>query len=102
MIVVAGVVSAGNTATISLNNQFEDLPSWVLSKIYPLGASDNVCYSKIDCVIGFGLADSINAVLTKQSNTEIQIYHQGTIGNADSDVTFRVTFDLLIDNEQSE
>ena len=98
MLVIAGSVSAGNSAYLSLTTTLNNLPSWVLAKIHPLGSGDNVAYGQIDIYTNnTGTIGHEDVILIKQS--ELGLYHVSAIGDADNAVAFRVAFDLLIDNE---
>lgn len=97
LIVIAGTVNAGASASISLNTPIEP-PSWVRSKIYPLGNGNNVAYSDIKIYNnGTSTVTSEDATLIK-SGSDLYLYHANSIGDNDNSVSFRVQFDLLIDN----
>lgn len=101
MCVVAGHVSAGNTAELSLKTTFDDIPDWVIDKIYPLGTGDNVAYSTI--YIYNDVTSEVtteNAILIK--STDLGIYHHNAIGDENDLISFRLAFDLLIDDEVIE
>ena len=102
LIVVAGTVDAGAEAEISLNTSIE-LPSWVMAKIFPLGNTNNVAYGEIRIVDNStSERTSQDVILIRAYDSGagkwiLQFYHSSKIGGTNSN-SFRVQFDLLIDN----
>lgn len=97
LIVVAGTIEAGASATISLNTPIEP-PSWVKNKIYSLGSGNNVAYSDIKIYNNGTTAVTSRDVTLIKSGSDLYFYHENPIGDSDNSISFRVQFDLLIDN----
>lgn len=94
MFVLAGAIANGtelNGKTISII----DIPDWIKAKIIPIH-SVSVVLQQTLTMYG-GTAQTIQAYLEKNAQGRVSIYFSGFTANADK--TFRVAFDLLIDNE---
>lgn len=75
------------------------LPAYILNKIVPITGSNNVCVNSFS---GFDGDLSVSAnpiqVYLEKGSTEISI-NSWTGNEIESDKSYRITFDLLIDNE---
>lgn len=82
------ILTGGYISTINL-------PAWVVNKIYPLH-STTVVDQKVISFYG-GTTQTVNGYLEKNSANKIVLYLGAVTANADK--TFRMSYDLLIDNE---
>ena len=99
MLVVAGSIDAGTGISASQIAETDNLPAWVLAKIYPSFTS-YIEYK--GCKLydtTTGQATEVNVFLRKPDVNKLTIEHDTIVANPDHDVGFRFAFDLLIDAE---
>lgn len=97
MLVLAGTVALGTTITSSDRIAVFPLPSWVNAKIYPV-LSNLIEYKNISFInMSTYQQNNVMGYIDKLSDG-ISLYIMQSI-TFEADSTFRVVFDLLIDNE---
>ena len=98
MLVLAGTVKAG-TSIGRANNQtsFYALPAYILSKIKPLVGNNYIEYKAFTAYVNESNVMTGKTLLGKSSNGVYIRFTGG--GNVDVDRTFRIQYDLLIDDE---
>ena len=97
MFVIAGNIA--NTTAILTNDvrcKF-DLPQWILDKIFPVWDSSRVDIKAFPLIADDWSTQSLQFVMTKLSNG-IEIGNSAAV-TLTADRSFRIQFDLLIDNE---
>lgn len=96
MLVLAGTINDEVViANASLLANF-NIPEWILDKIYPIQAQ-LLEYKSTTCVASNYTNQTLNTYLSKGSNG-LRIFSNGTLTLTDTR-SFRISFDLLIDNE---
>lgn len=96
MFVCAGSITDETTLTTGTLATFT-LPEWILNKIYPVWADQYIESKQIKLIANNFTEQTFTVVLVKGS-TNITIYVSGAV-TLTANRSFRVQFDLLIDNE---
>lgn len=97
MFVVAGNIANGTVVTGLQFGITKDLPQWVKDKIYPVVQS--VLEYKTTYIYGGDYSSqAMNCALVKTDDGDLRIQVAQTL-TATADRTFRISYDLLIDNE---
>lgn len=98
MFVASGSVANETALTGKTICQTIDLPTWIYNKIYPnIGGSEIICYGKFDLYGSDFSSQSVTLRFDKANNRLGVFVAQSVVLTADR--TFRIAFDLLIDNE---
>ena len=98
MMVVAGTIEAGTTIDAGNPDLVRfGIPNWVLDKIYPM-VNPFVDYKSVILTLtGYSEADNMKAILVKEmGQLKVRLLSK-TLSNT-SLASFRIQFDLLIDN----
>ena len=98
IIVLAGSISGGSTIADNAKLADVPIPQWILDKIYPINGKTVVLESIYFYTNEYNITTH-NITLYKRADSELIIYNNtGSYAPSDNK-TFRIEFDLLIDNE---
>ena len=95
MIVMAGTITNGTTINEGVIGTLDDLPAWVYDKIYNT-FSNIVEVKSVSCRATDWSSQNMTVALNK--STKLRLYNSSAL-TLSADRGFRISFDLLIDNE---
>lgn len=98
MFVIAGTCNNATELTNSLLFSSFTIPSWIWNKIFGVWQTTNVIRQQIIMYADDWTTQSPSFVLAKGTDNRITVRHVGTT-TLTADRSFRMQFDLLIDNE---
>lgn len=99
LIVLAGEVDNGTEFSAQTICDMNDIPSWIPEKVQLLRPNERVV-DQYNLVLYGGSAQNVSVYLEKSSGSVLRLYLSSF--TASSDKTFRINFDLLIDNGETE
>ena len=105
MITIAFTISSGTSFGTSMLAIINDIPSWVMDKIVPSGDTEKqvaVKYADEWIDTNAPQTQHLYCGVQKVDNTTLQLARWGGSVTFSADTFFRLQFDLIIDNAESE